>query len=130
MMTFDPIPVAEKNAYHENGYLVVRNLFTEDECDFWANYFTDMVERGGDGWAEGGVDPSHEDPLKRYPRLLQPHRGDKVAFDYMIDPRIMIENLWQFRPWCISSRQEPGVRRFTKTIVTFKPSLELAWQLG
>jgi hypothetical protein len=84
----DQISFSEIQQYRENGYLVVKGLFSESECDFWAKYFTDMVERGGDGWAEGGVDPNDSDPLKRYPRLLQPHRGDKVAFDYMVDPRI------------------------------------------
>ncbi len=88
MTTVDPILDSEKDFYLTNGYLVVRGLFSDSECDFWSQYFTDMVERGGDGWAEGGVDTNHEDPLKRYPRLLQPHRGDKVAFDYMVDPRI------------------------------------------
>ena len=88
MKNLEPISESETASYHGNGYLVVKSLFTESECDFWAQYFTDMVERGGDGWAEGGVDPHHEDPLKRYPRLLQPHRADKVAFDYMVDPRI------------------------------------------
>ena len=82
------IPENEKEFYLSNGYLVVKGLFAASECDFWCQYFTDMVERGGDGWAEGGVDPTHSDPLKRYPRLLQPHRGDKVAFDYMVDARI------------------------------------------
>lgn len=88
MTSVEPIADFEKDLYLTNGYLVVPGLFTEFECDFWSQYFTDMVERGGDGWAEGGVDPNHEDPLKRYPRLLQPHRADKVAFDYMVDPRI------------------------------------------
>lgn len=74
--------------YQENGYLLVRGLFSAVECAKLSDYFTTMVERGGDGWAEGGVHPDSEDPLKRYPRLLQPHRGDQVAFDYMVDERI------------------------------------------
>lgn len=78
----------ESAFYRANGYLLVKGLFSTEECDFWRKYFTDMVERGGDGWAEGGVDQNHPDPLKRYPRLLQPHRGDKVAFDFMVDSRI------------------------------------------
>jgi len=88
MTISDPSPEIGKSFYAENGYLVVRSLFAGDECDFWSQYFTDMVERGGDGWAEGGVDPNHVDPLKRYPRLMQPHRGDRVAFDFMVDARI------------------------------------------
>lgn len=74
--------------YRLNGYLLVRSLFDKAECARLRDYFTAMVERGGDGWAEGGVHPESDDPLKRYPRLLQPHRGDRVAFDYMVDERI------------------------------------------
>ncbi|GMV88194.1 MAG: protein involved in biosynthesis of mitomycin antibiotics/polyketide fumonisin [Chthonomonas sp.] len=74
--------------YRENGYLLQPGLFTEEECVALREYFTEMVERGGDGWAEGGVHPDDPDPLKRYPRLLQPHRGDDVAMRYMVDARI------------------------------------------
>ncbi len=105
------VPPSESEFYRANGYLLVRGLFTPDECDFWATYFTDMVERGGDGWAEGGVDPNHTDPLKRYPRLLQPHRGDEVAFKFMIDQRIR-EYLTSFYD------REPLA---VQTMVYFKP---------
>lgn len=82
------IDAQDVDFYRRNGYLLVRSLFRHDECAFYRDYFTAMVERGGDGWAEGGVDPTHTDPLRRYPRLLQPHRGDQVALDYMVDDRI------------------------------------------
>ena len=75
-------------AYQRDGFAIARSIFSIEECERIANYFTSMVERGGDGWAEGEVDPNHPDPLKRYPRLLQPHRGDSVAFNFMIDPRV------------------------------------------
>ena len=115
MTSIKPIAESEKSFYRSNGYLVVKGLFTESECDFWANYFTDMVERGGDGWAEGGVDPTHEDPLKRYPRLLQPHRGDKVAFDYMVDPRInqYLSSFYDREPLAVQTMvyfKPPGAR--------------------
>jgi hypothetical protein len=74
--------------FERDGYAVARGLFSDAECDRFADYFTSMVERGGDGWAEGGVLPDDPDPLKRYPRLLQPHRGDELAFSFMIDPRL------------------------------------------
>lgn len=74
--------------YQRDGFAIARGLFSQAEVDRFSDYFTSMVERGGDGWAEGGVDPEHPDPLKRYPRLLQPHRGDDVAFGFMIDPRV------------------------------------------
>ena len=74
--------------YQTDGFAVARNLFSTEECNRFLTYFTDMVERGGDGWAETPVDPENPDPLKRYPRLLQPHRGDDVAMGFMIDPRV------------------------------------------
>ncbi|MCC7229485.1 MAG: phytanoyl-CoA dioxygenase family protein [Fimbriimonadaceae bacterium] len=83
--TVDPNQVA---FYQREGYLLVRGLFRAEETDFLRDYFMDMVERGGDGWAEGGVHPESDDPLKRYPRLLQPHRNDEVAMKYMVDERI------------------------------------------
>ncbi|MEZ0326191.1 MAG: phytanoyl-CoA dioxygenase family protein [Fimbriimonas sp.] len=103
-------PSAVKH-FAENGYAIARGLFSGEEVSFLKKYFTDMVERGGDGWAEGGVDPLHADPLKRYPRLLQPHRGDQVAMDYMIDARI---NEWLT---ALLSREPLAVQ----TMVYFKP---------
>lgn len=81
-------PREERQAFESKGYAVARQLFSPEETAHLKRYFTDMVERGGDGWAEGEVDRNHPDPLKRYPRLLQPHRGDDVAKAYMTDPRI------------------------------------------
>ena len=51
MAAIDSIHNSEQKFYRENGYLVARGLFTGQECDYWSQYFTDMVERGGDGWA-------------------------------------------------------------------------------
>lgn len=89
--TNDPSRVVPNSVIEEfetRGFVIARQLFRPEECDFYAEYFTSMVERGGDGWSESVVDPNHADPLRRYPRLLQPHRGDDVAKRFMIDPRI------------------------------------------
>jgi hypothetical protein len=74
--------------YAENGFALARGLFSPAECESFLAHYMAMVERGGDGWAEGGVDANHPDPLVRYPRLLQPHRGDRVSFEFMLDPRL------------------------------------------
>jgi phytanoyl-CoA hydroxylase len=82
------VPNPSVNEFREQGFAIARGLFSAEEVSRYVDYFMDMVHRGGDGWAEGGVFPDDPDPLKRYPRLLQPHRGDDVAFDFMVDPRI------------------------------------------
>jgi len=93
------------------GYALAPGMFSADEVEFFIRYYTDMVHRGGDGWAEGGVDPLSDDPLRRYPRLLQPHRGDKISFDFMIDPRIR-KSLAEIL------REEPLA---VQTMIYFKP---------
>jgi hypothetical protein len=112
IVVVNAVQIAE---FRQSGYTIVRELFSPDECSHYATYFTDMVERGGDGWAEGEVDPAHPDPLRRYPRLLQPHRGDRVAFDFMVDPRVR-EHLTGFagaEPFAVQTMvyfKAPGAR--------------------
>jgi phytanoyl-CoA hydroxylase len=97
--------------FRSRGFAVSRALFSGEECDTFSNYFTSMVEGGGAGFSETPVDPAAPDPLHRYPRLLQPHRADSVAFDYMVDPRIR-ERLIAFA----------GAEPFAvQTMVYFKP---------
>lgn len=113
----DPKPLAREDVafYRREGYLLVRGLFSEGECAALRDYFTEMVERGGDGWAEGGVHPDSDDPLKRYPRLLQPHRGDEVAFRYMVDERIRtrLTAFYDREPYAVQTMvyfKPPGAR--------------------
>lgn len=77
-----------KLQFDSDGYAIARGRFSSDECDAYSKYFTDMIERGGDGYAEIWGSANLNDPLVRYPRLMQPHRSDSVAFSFMIDPRI------------------------------------------
>lgn len=102
---------AQVEHYRREGYVKVDGLFSLEETKKLRDYFTDMVERGGDGWAEGGVDSESEDPLRRYPRLLQPHRGDEVAMNYMVDERI--------RAWLTAFYEKEPLA--VQTMVYFKP---------
>src|SRR4051794_13074716 len=101
--------------FGRDGFAIAKGLFKTEEAEYYAKYFTDMVERGGDGWAEGGVHADNPDPLKRYPRLLQPHRGDDVAFGWMIEPRIRehLKALCGEEPYAVQTMvyfKAPGAR--------------------
>ncbi|MDX2066065.1 MAG: phytanoyl-CoA dioxygenase family protein [Fimbriimonadaceae bacterium] len=82
------VPASLVEKFRTEGYAVAEGLFTAEECDAYIAHFTAMLQRGGDGYAEHGMITDPNDPLHHYPRLLQPHRGDKLAFDFMIDPRV------------------------------------------
>lgn len=76
--------------FSAEAFGIARGLFSNEECDRYSNYFTSMVECGGDGWVETVVDPDHADLLRRYPQLVQPHRGNDGAVEYMLQPQTML----------------------------------------
>jgi len=77
-----------REEFESRGFTVARGLFSPEEVQALTDHYMAMRDRGGDGWAEGGVHPEDAEPLKRYPRLMQPHRGDDVSLRYLVDPRI------------------------------------------
>jgi len=103
--------VSPKEEFQTQGYVIARGLFNAEEVKNLLGHYMEMRDRGGDGYAEGGVDVNHPDPLKRYPRLLQPHRGDQTSLDFMTEPRI---NVWLTE---LLGREPYAVQ----TMVYFKP---------
>ena len=101
-----------KTEFDTRGFAIAEGLFSPEEVKSLIDHFMAMHDRGGDGWAEGSVDMNDPDPLRRYPRLLQPHRGDAVSMDYMTDPRI---NQWLTK---LLGREPYAVQ----TMVYFKPA--------
>jgi phytanoyl-CoA hydroxylase len=69
------------------GYCVARGVFSKEECARYIEHYMSLrqEERPGDF---PGVDPSSEDPLKKYPRMIHMHRWDEVSLQWMIDPRL------------------------------------------
>jgi ectoine hydroxylase-related dioxygenase (phytanoyl-CoA dioxygenase family) len=94
-----------REIYASEGYLVVKNLFSPAECDSMREHFMELVENGGGGFAETLPNKASEDPLKRYPRLLHPHRNDRAAMDFMLDPRIgdVLKHLLGIIPLAVQS---------------------------
>src|SRR6266511_2707228 len=57
-----------KQFYHENGYAVVRGLFSQQEVNCYRDHYMTLRKRGAYPGDLVGVDTSSSDPLKRYPR--------------------------------------------------------------
>lgn len=75
-------------SYENNGFLVVRKLFSEDEAAFYRDHYMKMREEGVYEGDSAGVDVTSSDPLKRYPRMIHMHRRDTVSLDWMLDSRL------------------------------------------
>ena len=72
------------NQFNTEGYLVVSGLFSTEEVEFYRQHFEAMRQ------SEVTIDESEPvtDPLKIYPRLMQPHRRDEPSLRWLIDDRI------------------------------------------
>jgi hypothetical protein len=80
--------VIDKRAFDEHGYLVARGFFDAAEAAFWRDYFMRLREAGAYPGDVVGVDAESNDPLNRYPRMIHMHRWDKVALDWLLEPRL------------------------------------------
>ncbi|HEY0868456.1 MAG TPA: phytanoyl-CoA dioxygenase family protein [Fimbriimonas sp.] len=78
---------AQKRQFEEQGYVVLKGLFPREECDAYIEHYMNLrsEERPGDF---SGVDPKSNDPLKRYPRMINMHRWDDVSMKWLIDSRL------------------------------------------
>ncbi|MEM7032937.1 MAG: phytanoyl-CoA dioxygenase family protein [Chloroflexota bacterium] len=76
--------------YHGQGYLIVSQLFSDDEIAFFKEHYEAMRQREANSqeeWA-GDTDYDVRDPLLTYPRLMQPHRRDETSLNWLIDERL------------------------------------------
>jgi len=76
-----------KKQFDEQGYIVVRGLFSREEAETIREHFEELHARGS---IEGcfASDPTSHDPLKVYPRMMHPHRISDLAMRYMTDDRV------------------------------------------
>jgi phytanoyl-CoA hydroxylase len=80
------ITAEQRERYETDGYLVVQQLFTPAEVDFYRTHFMELhadVRFFGDE-----ASPNSSDPLKRYPRMIHMHRQDETSLRWMLDPRL------------------------------------------
>jgi phytanoyl-CoA hydroxylase len=80
--------VIDTRIFEQDGFVVARGLFTADEAAFWRDYFMRLREAGPYPGDVVGVDPTSNDPLKRYPRMIHMHRWDDVALEWLLEPRL------------------------------------------
>jgi ectoine hydroxylase-related dioxygenase (phytanoyl-CoA dioxygenase family) len=80
-------------AYHRDGYVVIRGMFSKAELDELRETFMKQSELGPvkDLWNPTNDNP--KDPLARYPRMMHPHRQSQLPIGPLsmrigLDPRV------------------------------------------
>ncbi len=94
------------------GFTLVRGLFGAEEAGFYRDHFMRLREAGSYPGDAAGVDPTADDPLRRYPRMTHMQRWDETAKRWLIEPRLNE----------ILSALPEGVEPFAvQTMLYFKP---------
>ena len=96
--------------YAKDGYAIARGLFRPEEVAALLDHYTALHAAGS--WTERPVEPDSPDPLRRYPRLMQMHRGDEASRRFMLDARLRdaLVNLLGTEPYAV------------QTMMYFKPA--------
>ncbi|MGW7300574.1 phytanoyl-CoA dioxygenase family protein [Streptomyces sp. NPDC054829] len=73
--------------FHKAGFVVVRGLFAADEIDRLCERFARLHAAGP---VPGHFEPrpGDGDPLRAYPRVMQPHEIDELSLRTLLDPRL------------------------------------------
>jgi phytanoyl-CoA hydroxylase len=79
---------AQKQFFDENGYVVIDGLFTPEEVTAYRDHYMRLRESGTYPGDDAGINPSSNDPLKRYPRMIHMHRWDDTSMRWMLDARL------------------------------------------
>lgn len=73
--------------FQADGYVVVRGLYSPEEVQRIETHFMNLNKAGSYPGSEA-IERANSDPLKKYPRIMQPHRWDEVSMGWMLDRRL------------------------------------------
>ncbi len=113
MIETAPARTGQREQFDRDGYLIVRGLLAPAAAARLRDYFMEIhrqraIAGHDDGLPEGDI-------LRRYPRLVHPHRTDDLSRRSMLDPRIaaVLEELFGEEPLAAQSMmyyKPPGAR--------------------
>ncbi|MEX0744187.1 MAG: phytanoyl-CoA dioxygenase family protein [Phycisphaeraceae bacterium] len=77
----------QMRTWDEQGYLIVPGLFRAEQVVAIRERFDAIAERGEPIPHHWQCEPG-DDPMKRYPRLMHPHRFDALSKQWMLEPAV------------------------------------------
>ncbi len=98
---------ATAREFADRGYVIARGLFPADEVQSLIDTFMGMRAGGpiAGCFAPVSDEEANGDILKRYPRMMHPHRVNAVALRYMLDVRLatILAELFEEEPLAAQS---------------------------
>ena len=76
-----------KHQWKQDGYVLVPGLYTSKETARIRRHF--MSWNASDRKEDfDALDPTGQDPLAQFPRIVHPHRRDPLSMAFLLDPRL------------------------------------------
>jgi ectoine hydroxylase-related dioxygenase (phytanoyl-CoA dioxygenase family) len=109
------VSAQDKQSFNQNGFILIRNVFSQEEVAFYLDHYMRMRESGNVPGDTHIANPSINDPLLRYPRMLQMHRWDEVSLRWLLDARLnaCLTELLGREPYAVQTMiyfKPPGAR--------------------
>ena len=82
------ITQADVQTYQEQGYVVIRQVFTPEEVEHYREHYMEMRAKGSYPGDLAGVNVTSTDPLKRFPRMINMHHWDETSLQFLLDSRL------------------------------------------
>lgn len=101
--------------FQKQGYILAESLFSADEVAHFIQHYMHMHDKDAPTSYSSIVDLNHPDPLKRYPRIMQPHQWDEISLNWLLDKRLedAFETLLGEAPYAVQTMlyfKPPGAR--------------------
>lgn len=115
MYTLKALTEFQKKQFETEGYIIIKSLFTKEQLDEIEYTFEEISHTTVPGFFEPGLSDLTTDPLKRYPRVMHPHRFNETAKKYLLHQPVLsvLEDLFEERPLAAQSMfyyKPPGAR--------------------
>lgn len=109
------ITIEQKQQFETEGYLIVKGLFSPEHIEEIEQTFEYMSHQTIPGYFEPELKQDTSDPLKRYPRVMHPHRFNDTAKKYMLHQQVLnvLTDLYEDEPLAAQSMfyyKPPGSR--------------------
>jgi len=77
-----------KQTFESEGYCLIKGLFSKEECDQYLTHYMELRKqpRAGDLASETSVNAN--DPLTKYPRVINMHEWDEISMKFLLDSRL------------------------------------------
>jgi ectoine hydroxylase-related dioxygenase (phytanoyl-CoA dioxygenase family) len=74
--------------FRQEGYTLVSGLFTPAEIEQYKAHYMQLWEEGTFSDYKDRRFQQEGDPLKKYPRMMHPHRRDQLSLNWLLEPRL------------------------------------------